>query len=422
MKSLRNSTFSPVLSTLFLLALTADMNRSAASDWPQFLGPQRSGVSAETGLIDSFPAGGPKELWQVDAVGGMSGVAVADGAAYTMIQDGDQQSVLSVAAATGETRWQAPVGAAYGNSMGDGPRATPTVVGQTVVSFTGDGILTALSTKDGSVLWRHNAVEELGGKVADYGMACSPLVTNGVAIVGLGAPGATLVAYELKSGERKWTAGTKDAAGYSSPALVEIDGSVQIAAFTGNALIGVDPMSGSPLWRYPYETDYHCNTATPIGLAGGVLISAGENHGSVLLSIGKDGAVREKWTALGPKSEFRSEWQTPVLVDGYLYAFDNVGSASSVTHLTCIEAATGKPVWQQRRFGKGNLIAADGKLWITTMKGELVLVKATPDGFRELSRATVIGETRQAPALASGRLYLRDGQQIVCFDVHSEAK
>ena len=113
----------------------------------------------------------------------------------------------------------------------------------------------------------------------------------------------------------------------------------------------------------------------------------------------------------------RAEWQTPILLDGYLYGFDNVGSAGPVTHLTCIEAATGKRMWQKQRFGKGNLTAADGKLFLSTMKGELVIVRATPKAYEELGRATILGQTRQAPALSGGRVYLRDDKEIVCVEV-----
>ena len=116
----------------------------------------------------------------------------------------------------------------------------------------------------------------------------------------------------------------------------------------------------------------------------------------------------------------RNEWQTAIQLGEYLYAFDNVGSAGPVTHLVCIEATTGKQVWRKTRFGKGNMIAADGKLFATTMKGELVIIKATPNGYEELGRSTVIGTTRQAPALANGRLYLRDGKEIVCLNVLAE--
>jgi outer membrane protein assembly factor BamB len=174
------------------------------------------------------------------------------------------------------------------------------------------------------------------------------------------------------------------------------------------------------LWQYPYETNYECNIAIPLSIQGQVFISSGENHGSVLLSLKPKGDgfdVKEIWSSQGTKSVLRNEWQTSILLDGFLYGMDNVGGAGPITHLTCINAATGKPAWQKSRFGKGNLIEADGKLWITTMAGELVLVRATPKGYEELGRKELIGTTRQAPALAGGLLYLRDGKEIVCLDV-----
>jgi outer membrane protein assembly factor BamB len=116
----------------------------------------------------------------------------------------------------------------------------------------------------------------------------------------------------------------------------------------------------------------------------------------------------------------RNEWQTSILLDGHFYGFDNVGGAGPVSHLTCVNASTGQRVWQQLRFGKGNLIAADGKLWISTMAGELVLVRATTKGYEELGRVAVLGSTRQAPALAGGLLYLRDDKEIVCLDVRKK--
>ena len=138
----------------------------------------------------------------------------------------------------------------------------------------------------------------------------------------------------------------------------------------------------------------------PLAINGDVFISSGENHGSVLLGLKPKGDafdVSEVWTSQGAKSTLRNEWQTSILLDGHLYGFDNVGSAGPVSHLTCVNAATGQRAWQKLRFGKGNLIAADGKLFISTMNGELVVVRATPAAYEELGRATVLAPTRQAP-------------------------
>jgi outer membrane protein assembly factor BamB len=279
--------------------------------------------------------------------------------------------------------------------------------------------LSAHNFQDGKQLWSHNVVKELSGKEAEYGMACSPLVVGEQVIVTVGAAKGTLVAFDTKSGKQLWTAG-KDPAGYSSPALLNVGGRQQIVAFTGNSALGVDPAKGTLLWRYPFNTNFNCNITTPLEIQGNVFLSSGEDHGSVLLSLKSQAdtfEISEVWNSFGTKSVLRNEWQTSMLLDGFLYGMDNVGGAGPITHLTCIDAATGERKWQQARFGKGNLIAADGKLFISTMKGELVLVRATPDRYDELSRTTVLGSTRQAPALSNGRLFLRDDKEIVCLDV-----
>ena len=149
-----------------------------------------------------------------------------------------------------------------------------------------------------------------------------------------------------------------------------------------------------------------------------MFISAGENHGCVLIDVEKSGdqfTAKEHWASVDSKSVMRNEWQTSVLVDGYLYGFDNVGAAGPTTHLTCIEAKTGEKVWSKTRFGKGNLVLADGKLWITTMAGELVLVNVTPSGYEELGRAQLFGSTRQSLSIADGHGYIRDNKEVLCI-------
>jgi outer membrane protein assembly factor BamB len=393
-----------------------------AHDWPQFLGPDRNGISRETKLLDQWPADGPQEVWRQKGGVGMSGLAISRGRLITLVQRDGQQWLQAFDARTGQPQWQTAVAPEYRNQMGNGPRATPAISGERVFVFSGEGVLAALRFDDGRMLWSHNVVKDLGGEVADYGMACSPLVVGDQVIVTVGAPRATVVAYDVNTGKQAWAAGD-DAAGYSSPALLNIAGREQLVVYSGASLLGLAPQTGQLLWRYPYETNYECNIATPLAYQGQVFISSGEDHGSVLLSLKAEGdkfAVGEMWSSLGNRSVLRSEWQTPILLEGNFYGMDNVGGAGPITHLTCIEAATGKRVWQQPRFGKGNLIAADGKLFVSTMKGELVLVRATPSGYQELGRSQVIGSTRQAPALANGLLYLRDDEEIVCLDVRQQ--
>ncbi len=404
---------------LSLTAERATAQADAKGEWPQFLGPTRNGLSAETGLLDRWPADGPKEIWRVPGGVGMSGLAISRGRVLTLVQRDEKQWLIALDAKTGESVWQTSLAPEYQNAMGNGPRGTPAISGDQVFAFTGEGILSAHDFRDGKQVWSHHVVKELSGKEAEYGMACSPLVVGKHVIVTAGASKGTLVAFDTNSGKQLWTAGS-DSAGYSSPALLNGGGRSQVVAFTGSSALGVDPETGSVLWQYPFKTNFHCNIATPLEIQGQVFLSAGENHGSVLLALKPQGdkfELSEVWHSIGPKSVLRNEWQTSMLLDGHLYGMDNVGGAGPITHLTCIDAATGERKWQEARFGKGNLIAADGKLFITTMNGELVVARATPKRYDELGRATVLESTRQAPALSNGRLFLRDDKEIVCLDV-----
>ncbi len=408
-----------VLVALAIVVFVSTEAQAQNSDWPQHLGPARNGISTEKGLLDAWPVGGPKEIWRVQGGVGMSGLAISGGHLFTLAQRDDQQGVVAHDAKTGAAIWRVAVAPAYENQMGDGPRATPTVAGNTVFAFTGEGILVALNAADGRLLWSHHCVKELSGQPAEYGMACSPLVVGSQVIVTVGAPDATVVAYDTVSGKLAWTAGN-ETTGYSSPALLVVGGREQIVVHSGSAVLGLEPKSGAVLWRYPYVTDYSCNIATPIAVDGKVFVSSGENHGCALLELKVSGdafTVSEVWSSQGVKSVLRNEWQTSILLDGHLYGMDNVGGAGPITHLTCVHATTGKSVWQETRFGKGNLIAADGKLFLSTLKGELIVARVSPRGYDEIGRSTVIGSTRQAPALANGLLYLRDNEDIVCLDV-----
>lgn len=402
--------------TLLMLSCSS---ATSAGDWSQFLGEHRNGISAETGLIDRFAQGQPKISWRVSLGTGMSGVAVQGEMVCTLFQDDSQQYVVALDKKSGKQLWKEAVAPAYQNAMGNGPRSTPAVSQGAVYALTGEGLITCCRLSDGRKVWQVDPFQMWGGRPAEYGMACSPVLTDQHVIVTVGAEKATVVALNRETGEVAWTAGEKLPAGYSSPALLKVKNSVQLVVFYGSGAFGVNPHDGQVIWNFPYVTDYDCNIATPLSIAGNILLSAGENHGTVLLDvpIAPGGKVTQLWTTFGNRSVFRNEWQTSALVGGYLYGFDNVGSAGPVTNLSCLDPVTGELVWQKKRFGKGNLIAADGKLWCTTMDGELVIVKATPEKFVELDRATLFGQTRQAPALSDGKLFMRDNAELICVDV-----
>lgn len=395
---------------------------ATADDWPQFLGPTRSGISAETGLLPRWPVTGPRVLWRRSLGDGMSGIAVQGAAAVTLFQDAQQQFAICLSTADGSELWRTPLAPRYENAMGHGPRATPTLSAASAFVYTGEGILACLNQSDGRLQWSVNVPESLAGKPSEYGMSCSPLVAGQAVIVHAGTASAAVAAFDRSSGKLLWQAG-QGAAGYSSPVLLQLAGRQQVVAFVGTELLSLDPQQGTILWRYPFATDYACNTANPVQLdPASLLISAGENQGSVILQVTADGEqlqVSETWTSPGRDGLLHAEWQTPVLLDGHLYGFDNQGSAGPITHLVCLRLADRTLQWKQARFGKGNLIAADGKLYLTMMSGEVILVSASPRQFTELGRMAVLESTRQAPALSAGRLFVRDHREVVCIDVRN---
>ena len=402
-----------------LLGLAVCGTCTRADDWPGFLGKNRNGISAETSLIDAFPASGPVIRWRVAGGVGMSAVVVQGDYALTTWNADGQQWLVALDTSNGSLKWRTPMGAAYKNPMGDGPRATPTIAADRAYAYSGEGILIAVDLASGRPLWRKDVVKELSAKPSEYGMSCSPLVIDDRVIVHAGADDAAVVAFATSDGKLLWKTGTGHS-GYSSPVLMDIAGTQQVVAFSGTAVLGIDPDSGKNLWSYPFETDYGCNTASPVAIDGGVFISSGENHGSVLLDVKKlNGtySVSERWKSLDSKSVMRNEWQTSILIGEHLYGFDNVGAAGPVSHFSCIEAKTGKPVWQKSRFGKGNLVYADGKFWLTTIEGELVIAKADTDGFQELSRAKLVEKNRQTLSIANGCGYLRDDSEVVCVEL-----
>jgi outer membrane protein assembly factor BamB len=254
-------------------------------------------------------------------------------------------------------------------------------------------------------------------------VSCSPVIAGDVVIVHTGAEAAATAAFRLSDGRMAWKSGTGKS-GYASPVLMELAGTQQLVTFTASGAASLNPATGEELWSFPFVTEYDCNTINPVRISDdSVLISAGEDHGSALLQVTQSAgqwSVKPVWESAGKSSQLRAEWQTPVVHDGHLFGLDNSGSAGPIVNLVCIRLSDRQTVWMQRRFGKSNFILADGKLFFTTMNGEVGIIEATPSGFKELSRATIMETTRQAPAIASGRLYVRDDKEVICVDVRAK--
>lgn len=410
---------------LLAFALTIVLNSPDvhADDWNQFLGPHRNGISAEKNLIAAWPASGPPIVWRTPLGVSMSTVVVSNAQAFTLYQDESDLYAVALDATNGKEIWRTRFASAYENAMGNGPRATPTVANGNLYVFTGEGILAAFDVKDGKELWKVNVPSSLKGQASEYGMSCSPLVLGTSVITHTGNPDAAVAAFDAKTGKILWKSATGKA-GYSSPVLITLAGKEQIVSLTADGAFGLQATDGKVLWKFPFPTEYDCNTACPVKTGDSeVLISAGENHGSALLQItasGQNFSVEEAWSSFGKDSQLRAEWQTPVIHDGHLYGLDNSGSAGPITNLVCIRLKDHKTVWQKARFGKSNLILADGKLFLTTMNGEVVIVEASPAAFKELGRAEVMETTRQAPTLSNGFLFVRDDKEVICIDVRAK--
>lgn len=385
----------------------------ARADWPQWLGPDRTGNSTETGFLKTWPKSGPEVLWKKNLGAGFSGISVADGRVFTMFAEGDDEFVVCLDEESGDEIWRLRTGGMFEEWQGgDGPRSQPTVDGERVYVLGAEGTLYALKAENGATIWSVDLVDGLGGRFPRFGFSTSPLVEGDFLYLEAATRNGTFLALRRDDGKVAW-ASQSDVASYSSPIAVDLAGARQVVYFSGDALVGLSPADGSLYWRYPWKTSYDLNIATPILVPPDqVFISSGYDHGAALLRIqaGSGGfSVTRVWESRRMKNHFG----TSVLVGDYLYGFDNA-------ILKCIEARTGKEQWKHRGYGKGALMYADGHLLLMSDNGRLALAKATPDGFEEKAGARVLdGRSWTMPTLANGRVFVRDMRKIVCLDLRS---
>jgi outer membrane protein assembly factor BamB/uncharacterized membrane protein YhaH (DUF805 family) len=376
------------------------------ADWPGFRGPHRDSVIPGVRIETDWSASPPVELWRRPIGPGWSSFAVRGDLLYTQEQRGDDEVVVCYNATTGKPVWtHRDVARFWESNGGAGPRATPTLSNGRVYTFGATGILNALDAGDGAVGWTRNAASDTGMKVPDWGFASSPLVVDDMVIV---AAAGRLVAYDLATGNPRWF-GPVGGAGYSSPHLLTIDGVAQILLMSGSGAISVAPADGRLLWERPWPADVRIvqPALTP---DGDVLMSAGAEKGMRLLSLahGPGGwTVEERWTSTGLKPYFNDF----VVHDGCAFGFD--GSI-----LACIDLKDGKRKWKGGRYGNGQLLLLPDQdlLLVLSEEGELALVAAAPDQFRELARFPAIeGKTWNHPVLAGGVLLVRNGQEMAAF-------
>ena len=404
----RNALLALVLCALPTLA--QDWSRWQSSGWPQWLGPDRNGISPETGLFGDEPSF--EESWRVQGGKGFSGLSVVGDRIYTMyIHSGDEYAVC-FNASNGEVLWRTRTDRMLPERQGgDGPRATPTVDDGMVYVSSAYGKLYALDSQTGSPKWSHDLVSEFGSKKARWGFCPSPLVAGDLVLIEAGGTGGhSLIAFDKISGAVAWKTGS-DKLGYSSPITATIGPTRQAVFFTGNGLISVAPQHGQVLWKHPWKTSHNVNAATPVFIPPNrFFVSSGYGTGGTVVEVSatdRGYSVKEIWR----NKEMKNHFATSIYYQGHLYGFD--GSI-----LKCLDAETGSEKWKTRGYGKGTLIVADGHLVILGEQGNLGLAEATPADFVEKANTQVLrSKCWTVPSLADGRIYLRDDKEIVRIDV-----
>lgn len=410
------------------LLVVAMLHASASNhDWPQWRGPQRNGVSAETGLIQQWPAEGPPLRWQRTDLGAGYGSPAVVGARLYLLDSPslEDEGVVALNATDGRTLWRTrlgPVGNPKQNPNYPAARSTPTVDGEVLYALSSDGLLACLETATGRVRWQKNLRTDFGGKPGEWAYAESPLVDGEALICTPGGADATVLALNKATGAVLWKAALPEAdeAAYASPIVVDLGGVRQYVQLLQKGLVGIEAKTGRLLWRFAKPVSrFNANIPTP--LAGADLIytaSAGTGGGTVRLKPVGDGVTFE---------ELYFEAKLPTAIGGSVLVGPHLYGTTSQA-LLCIEFATGRVVWEERALGAAALCLADGRLYLHGENGQVALVEPSPEGYRERGRFSPPGRpTRRNPmekswahpVVAGGHLYLRDHGSLWSYDVRA---
>ncbi|HOX02091.1 MAG TPA: PQQ-like beta-propeller repeat protein [Candidatus Paceibacterota bacterium] len=400
----------------FVLCASAAVVPGASADWPQWRGPNRDGVSAEKGLLKAWPAGGPRLLWKTVGIGsGFGSVSVLGNRLYTTGEGADQSRVLALNVADGKIVWtSSPLGKKGGDPVG--PQASPALDGDAVYAMSQFGDVVCFDAATGKERWRKSLVRDFGGSVPGWNYSESPLLDGDRIVCTPGGARGAIVALNKRTGQVLWQSkGFKDEAHHSSLISVSIDSVPQYIQLTAQSVAGVDAKTGALLWRAnrPGETAV---VPTPIYADRCVYVTSGYNAGCNLFEIRQSGnafSARQVYA----KPQISNHHGGVIKVGDYIYGHCNSGN------WMCQEFRTGRIVWKNRGVGKGSVAYADGHLYCRSegSKGTVALVAATPDGYVEKGRFDQpdrSGENSWAhPVVAGGRLYLRDQDILLCYDV-----
>ena len=420
-------TYRPVLA--ILLGTIAAVQ---AADWPQYRGPAGDGSTPDK--ISTQWGSGPKVLWKADSTLGFSSFAVSGGRCFTIEGrdvDGLPQEVLvSREVASGKEIWAAPLGVrnyghkggdagAKGNDGGDGPRSTPTVVGDKVITTNSDLVVECFDAASGKSVWKRDLVGEHEGRNIQWKNAASPLVEDGLVYVGGGGSGQSLLALDVKTG-RVVSKAFDEKITHATPVAGTILGQRQIIFFLQSGLLAVEPKTLKELWRNPF--DFKISTASSPVIAGDmVYCSAGYGVGAGAVKISKQGSglkATEVYRIRGDKP-LANHWSTPVFHGGFLYGMFQFKEYANGP-VKCVDVKDGSVKWEQPGFGPGHVVRVGDNILALSDAGELVLIAAKSGAYTEQARAKVIeGKCWTTPVVSNGMVFLRSTKQAVCLDLRA---
>jgi outer membrane protein assembly factor BamB len=401
-------------------------------DWPQWQGPDRTSVSKEAGLLKEWPKNGPPLAWKVkDLGGGYSTPAVAAGRIFGMSYRGADEVVWALDERNGKELWVTTIAAANKRiGYQEGSRCTPTVDGDVLYALGTSGDLVCLNVSDGKQVWQKNLPRDFGGRMmSGWGYSESPLIDGDRLICTPGGKDATLVALDKKTGNLLWksTVPGGDGAGYASAAAVVFDGRRQYVQFLGRGVVGVEAATGKFLWRYDRPANGTCNAMTPICHDGYVFAASAYGTGGALAKLSQDEQGGFKAEEVYATKKMENHHGGIILHDGYLYGA-NGGNGGG--YLICLDFKTGKVMWDERdkpgRKGvtKGAVAMADGRVYYRQEDGTMILFEPSPKEYVERGRFSQPDRSRASawshPVIANGKLYLRDQDVLLCYDVKAK--
>jgi outer membrane protein assembly factor BamB len=399
-----------------------------AANWPQWRGPERDGISQDTGLLQQWPAEGPRLIWQISDLGdGFSTPAVVDDRIYLISNEGhDNEFVQALDVEDGEQIWAQRIGV-VGHPDQDPPypgaRSTPTVDGELLYALGSDGDLVCMETENGKIRWQKHLRRDFGGEFGEWAYSESPLVDGDTLVCTPGGEDATLVALNKHTGDVIWKAQVPegDEAAYSSVVIANAGGRKQYLQFLENGLVGIDADTGKLLWRYDRTAQNSpANIPTPVSKDGFVYSASGRGGGGLVQITSTGGEVGVK--------EVYFDRKLPTSIGGAVLVGDYLYGTSGPT-MVCVEFKTGEVKWtQERGVAPASLCYADNRLYLHGERtGELALVEATSDEYREHGRFTPPNQPDRGrsqawtyPVVADGRLYVHDWGTMWCYDVRAK--